>query len=156
MIRRLGVLAAAVMVAAAGCTPQRQPSADRVSWPPAPSLTLDTEDGPGPVVSIPAPQAAVDAMLNFVRVWARPATPQTQWYAEVRDLTTPAYGRLLATTDPAHVPAHYLTGEPVVRTATTQAITAEVPTDAGIVRITVVPAGDGKWLVASLIGIGLR
>jgi hypothetical protein len=148
-------LALSVMVLAAGCTPQHRPNSAPVSPPPAPSTAWDTDDGTNTMVSRPPQAPAMGAVLAFVHAWARPGLEQPVWFSGVRGLVTPAYARMLATTKPAHIPAHFVTGEAVVRSSNTAALVADVPTDAGAIRVTAV-AVDGRWLVASAIGIGLR
>jgi hypothetical protein len=106
-------------------------------------------------MTITPPKAATDTVLRFVHAWAHPGLDQPVWYAGVRNLTTPAYAHMLATVDPANVPAHLVTGALVVRTSTSQELIADVPTDAGIVRVTALPAGR-RWLVATVTGIGLQ
>jgi hypothetical protein len=157
-VKRLAVALATIVLAtsaivAAGCTPRPRPDPAAVNWPPAPSAGGDTEDGPNPQPQIPAPAAATDAALRFVHAWARPGLEQPAWFAGVRDLVTPGYARLLAATDPANVPAHLVTGAPVVRSSTSAVLVADVPTDAGAVRVTLMRV-DGRWLVATVAGVG--
>lgn len=147
------VLASAV--AAAGCSPRPRPGQGPVSWPAAPPASADTGNGPNAPITITPPKAATDTVLRFVHAWARPGLDQQVWYPGVRGLATPAYARMLATVDPANVPAHLVTGALVVRTSTPQELIADAPTDAGTVRVTAVAAG-GRWLVATVIGVGLR
>ncbi|GAA2470794.1 hypothetical protein [Winogradskya humida] len=120
-----------------------------------PSISIDTGNGPNAPMDIAPPRAALDVALRFVHAWSRPGLSQPVWYAGVRDLVTPAYARLLAATDPANIPAHAVTGPPVVRSSTTQAVIADIPTDAGTLHVTVI-AADRRWWVATVIGIGLR
>jgi hypothetical protein len=153
--RAVALAVFAVAFAAGGCTPRPRPDPASVSWPPAPPATGDTADGPNAPVIIAPPAPATGAALSFVHAWARPGLDQPVWFAGLRRLVTPEYARLLAATDPANVPAHTVTGAPVAQSSTTQALITDVPTDAGIVRVTVIPI-SGRWLVASAIGIGLR
>lgn len=144
------VLASAL---AAGCAPQPRPGQGPVSWPAAPPASADTGNGPNAPITITPSKAATDTVLRFVHAWARPGLDQQVWYAGVRGLATPAYARMLATVNPANVPAHLVTGALVVRTSTPQELIADVPTDAGTVRVTAVADG-GRWLVATVAGIG--
>jgi hypothetical protein len=94
---------------------------------------------------------AIDAALMFVRAWAQPGLEQPVWFSGVRPVVTAEYARLLATTDPANVPARAVLGRPVVLLSSTASVVADVPTDAGGVRVTVVPV-EGRWLVATASG----
>lgn len=154
MKRHALIAAVLASTVAAGCAAPSRPGAAAVSWPPAPA-SPDTENGPNAPMTITPPAAATDAVLRFVHAWARPGLPQKTWYAGVRGLATPAYARMLATVEPVNVPAHLVTGALVARTSTDQELIADVPTDAGTLRVTVVPSG-GRWLVATVAGIGLR
>ena len=154
-MKRLGVAVAVIALVAAGCAPRPRPEPAAVSWPPAPSVSGDTEDGPNPPIAIAPPAAATDAALRFVHAWARPGLDQPAWFAGIRDLVTPAYAGLLAATDPANVPAHLVTGAPVARSSTSTVLVTDVPTDAGTVRVTLTRV-DGRWLVATVAGIGMR
>ena len=159
-MKRLAVALATIALAtialvAAGCAPRPRPDSAGVSWPPAPSASGDTEDGPNPPVPVLAPGAATDAALRFVQAWARPGLAQPAWFAGVRDLVTPAYARLFASTDPANVPAHLVTGGQTVRSSTSTVLVTDVPTDAGSVRVTLTRV-DGRWLVATVAGVGMR
>jgi hypothetical protein len=156
-VKRQALIAVVLVsaVAAAGCAPRPHPGHAPVSWPPAPPASADTGNGPNAPMTITPPAAATDVVLRFVHAWARPGLDQQVWYAGVRGLATPAYARMLATVDPANVPAHLVTGALVVRASTPQELIADVPTDAGTVRVTAVPAG-GRWLVATVSGTGPR
>ena len=155
MKRRAFLVVVNLVAFAAGCTPRPRPDPASVSWPPAPSASWNTGDGPNAPVTIAPPPAATDTALSFVHAWARPGLSQPVWFGGVRRLVTPEYAQLLAATDPANVPAHAVTGPPVAHSSSTQALITDVPTDAGTVRVTVIPV-SGRWLVASAIGIGLR
>ena len=61
-------------------------------------------------------------------------------------MVTPGYARLLADTDPAHIPAHATTGRPRLVSADTAVVVADVPTDGSLIRVTVASIG-GRWLI---------
>lgn len=145
------VLAATALLAAAGCS--RPPTGSTTPPPPAafsgqPSLPEAANEDMGSAASITAPAEALTAAHTYVRLWARPDVDRDTWYAAVRTRVIPAYGRLLADTDPANVPAHRVTGAARPVSSTAAVLVAEVPTDTGWIRVTVVNTG-GRWLIAS-------
>jgi hypothetical protein len=149
VIRRLAAAALAVALLA-GCSFSPHP-AGQVGTSPAPAISEAEdrhEDGPGTAVSAPAEPAAVSCAEEFVRAWAQPGLPQPAWYTGVKNLVVPGYAQLLSATDPSNVPAHTVTGAPAVISSTAAVVIADVPTDAGAVRVTVVAVG-GQWLVAT-------
>lgn len=109
----------------------------------------DHDDGPGAASSAPPAPAAVDAAANYVQAWARPNLDQPTWYAVLQPLVLPGYAQLLADTDPASVPATTIIGAPRVVSSTTDTVVVEVPTDADLIRVTVVNSRD-RWLVATV------
>ncbi|MFG3701550.1 hypothetical protein ACGF5C_27110 [Micromonospora sp. NPDC047620] len=115
---------------------------------PAGTLPADP-DGVLPATSGTADPAAVTAALRFVRAWARPDLPAGSWLAGVRPYAVPAYADLLATVEPANVPATRVTGVERVVTATAQRVDVDVSTDAGVLRVVCVRSG-ARWLVATL------
>lgn len=145
---------AAVLAAAAGCGSTATAPDDL----PAQGATVEAfpsadpgdahEDGAGTAPSAPPVNAAMLAAHTYVRMWARPALNRDAWYAGVRPLVVSAYAQLLADTDPARVPARVVTGSPQPVSSTTAVLVADVPTDAGAVRVTVVNTA-GRWLIAS-------
>ncbi|GAA3952052.1 hypothetical protein [Actinoplanes auranticolor] len=150
-----------VLAAAAGCTSTTAVPDDRPNQAPAvtvasTSTSADTDadhnedhdDGVGTAPSAPPATAALLAAQTYVRRWARPTQARDAWYADVQPLVVTAYGQLLADTDPTQVPARVVTGiaEPV--SSTTAVLVADVPTDAGPIRVTVINTA-GRWLIAS-------
>ena len=98
------------------------------------------------VVSGPRRNAALLAALTYVRLWARPTLGRTAWHTGIKPVVTPAYAQLLADIDPARVPTHVATGSPRLVSADTAVVVADVPTDAGLIRVTVANTG-GRWLI---------
>lgn len=123
----------------AGCS-----SADGSAAPAEPAAV--TSSGHSDAVSGPRRNAALLAALTYVRLWARPTLGRNAWYTDVQPMVTPAYAQLLADTDPAHLPAHAATGSPHLVSADTGVVVADVPTDAGLIRVTVASTG-GRWLI---------
>jgi len=146
----IALLLAATLVVS-GCsrtTPDAPPPATITSTPNPAAEEADHDDGPGPAVSVSPPPAALDAASAYVRAWARPQLDRDTWYAGTRHLAAPAYAQLLADTDPANVPAQAVTGPARAVSSTTAVVVADVPTDAGTVRVRLTPI-DGRWLVAT-------
>ena len=149
-----------VLAAAAGCTSHDAVPDDRPNQAPAvtaaASTSADTdadhnedhEDGVGTAPSAPPANAALLAAQTYVRRWARPTQARDAWYAGVQPLVVAAYGQLLADTDPTHVPARVVTGIPRPVSSTTAVLVADVPTDAGPIRVTVINTAS-RWLIAS-------
>lgn len=87
--------------------------------------------------------------LAFARAWVRRERPAAQWLAAVRPLCEPGFAKLMATVDPANVPASRVTG--VAQVVVAPAVgTAQyrVPTDAGALLVTVTSL-RGRWLVSA-------
>lgn len=114
----------------------------------ATTLPVDP-DGVGPTATARQDRAAVDAATRFVRAWARPHLPATRWLADLRPLAVAAYADLLATVDPANVPARHVTGSARVAMAIDGRVDVDVPTDAGLLRVSVLREGT-RWLVATI------
>ncbi|WIM99995.1 hypothetical protein ACTOB_003669 [Actinoplanes oblitus] len=149
----LALTLALVSVASCGRTSTPQPT------PPATAgtaLTIDDQaeqehgDDPGAAPSATPAPAAVDAATGYVQAWAHPSLDRAAWYAQLQPLVTPEYAELLADTDPANVPATTVTGAPRVVRSTTDMVVADVLTDAGGIRVTVVNR-DGRWLIATVV-----
>ncbi|MBG0567527.1 hypothetical protein [Actinoplanes aureus] len=151
---RLLPAALAIALALAGCGSTRSREAPRAATSASLAKTLDDEhehdhdDGRAAAPSAPAAAAALDAARSYVTAWARPDLDQATWYTQLRPLVIAEYARLLADTDPANVAATAVTGAPTVVSSTTAVVVADVPTDAGAVRVTVV-RHDTRWLVAT-------
>ena len=102
--------------------------------------------GHAAAVSGPRRNAALLGARTYVRLWARPTRGREAWHSGVQPMVTPAYAQLLADTDPAQIPAHAATGSPRLVSADAAVVVADVPTDAGLIRVTVASTG-GRWLI---------
>ncbi len=159
MDRRLTTVAIllALAAAAAGCasttrsggggqpTAYASPAVQGTNLPTAPS----DNDGPGDQSSAAPSTAARDVAVAFARAWARPDLPATLWLAGVRPFTAPTYLPVLATVDPANVPARAVTGPAVALSATPTVNVYSVPTDAVAIQVTCTLL-DGRWLVTDV------
>ncbi|MCG5466737.1 hypothetical protein MED01_005779 [Micromonospora sp. MED01] len=132
--------------AASGNTPATGPHPEGAAQ--AETLAADP-DGVLPATPGTADPAAVTTALRFVRAWARPDLPAESWLAGVRPYAVPAYADLLATVEPANVPAARVTGAGRAAAATAQRVDVDVSTDAGVLRVVCVRS-DARWLVATL------
>ena len=135
--RRLAAVCGLAFAVMAGCSP-----AGGSSTPAEPAAVTSH----AAAVNGPRRNAALLAALTYVRLWARPTLGRKAWHAGVQPMVTPAYAQMLAGTDPAQVPAHTATGSPRLVTADTAVVVADVPTDAGLIRVTVASTG-GRWLI---------
>jgi hypothetical protein len=70
-----------------------------------------------------------------------------QWLAKLKPFTTEEYLPVMASVDPANVPATKVTGEPQVGTSYTSSLQLTIPTDGPKLSITVVNTNAG-WRVA--------
>jgi hypothetical protein len=137
--RRLAAVYGLAFAVMAGCSP-----AGGSSTPAEPAAV--TSNGHAAAVSGPRRNAALLSALTYVRLWARPTLGRTAWHAGVQPMVTPAYAQMLAGTDPAQVPARAATGSPRLVMADTAVVVADVPTDAGLIRVTVAST-SGRWLI---------
>ena len=137
--RRLAAACALAVVLTAGCSPANGSTA------PSERAATTRRDHPAPIGG-PRRNAALLAALTYIRLWARPTLARNAWYTGVQPMVTQAYAQLLAVTDPAHVPAQAVTGRPRVVSADTAVVVADVPTDGGLIRVTVASTG-GRWLI---------
>jgi hypothetical protein len=135
--RRLAAVCGLAFAVMAGCSPT-----GGSSTPAEPAA----ETSHAAAVSGPRRNAALLAALTYVRLWARPTLGRKAWHAGVQPMVTPAYAQLFAGTDPAQVPARVATGSPRLVTADMAVVVADVPTDAGLIRVTVASTG-GRWLI---------
>ncbi|WFE47665.1 hypothetical protein [Verrucosispora sp. WMMD1129] len=157
---RAVTMAAAGLVAACGTTTatppqggppsQTPPAATSSSGPAAQASRLPADpDGVGSTATARPEPATLDAATRFVRAWARPHLPAERWLADLQPLAVAGYADLLATVDPANVPARRVTGAGRVATAIDGRVDVDVPTDAGPLRVAVVREGT-RWLVATI------
>lgn len=77
---------------------------------------------------------------QFVSTWADHSLARQDWFTAVRPMITPRLAARLRYTKPANVPASRVTGAAVVDPG--PPITADVPTDAGTVRVVIVVDGQ--------------
>lgn len=98
-----------------------------------------------------APPAALTAASSWATAWVKhPAgTTTDQWLAGLRPFTTPEYLAVLASVDPANVPASSVTGPPKPVLVSPRSLRVEVPTNALTLLLLVVDyTGNGDWRVA--------
>lgn len=114
------------------------------------SASLPTRlSSPPPAASAgPAPEAlAVVAQWTAAWVNHPDGITTAQWLAGLKPYTTDEYLPVMATVDPANIPATKVTGSPVSVRATATSVDANVPTDGGTVGVTVILTTNG-WRVA--------
>jgi len=90
-----------------------------------------------------------EVAVRFVTVWAHPERSVEAWRTEVSALATPEFGAQLRTVLPVNVPAHQVTGDPVMVSATELTAAVTVPTEAGPVLVDLALLGN-TWKVSSL------
>ncbi|GAA4256451.1 hypothetical protein [Dactylosporangium darangshiense] len=154
MIRtRIATLLALLITGTAGCSsPTTHTGNPSTTSRPAtgnPAQTTHT------IAAVPASAdpAATIAAVRFVALWARPNLDPPTWLAAVTPAATPRYAALLATVDPARVPAGSSAtataagpSDAVVLTATPDSAVLVVSVRGGTVQVTVIRTG-GRWLV---------
>ena len=130
------------------------PSSAATSGPPQQGQGPDVLD-PDPhyeaagAVPVPADAAARRAAEQFVAAWARPDLSPRVWLTGVRSRATPVYAAMLETVEPANIPAHTGLGPARLVTSTERRAEFDVPTDAGLMRVTCV-SRDSRWLIATV------
>ena len=97
-----------------------------------------------------ADPVALDVASRWAAAWVRPAegVSAEQWLAGLRPLTTEEYLGLLATVDPANIPATRVTGSPTAVRVAASSVQAEVPTDTVTLLVLVVRTEFGDWRVS--------
>ncbi|MGQ0837698.1 hypothetical protein [Actinokineospora sp.] len=100
--------------------------------------------------SVPAASKALETAEVWARAWVdHPAgEPAEKWLDRLRPFTTEEYMTVMSTVDPANVAATAVTGKAVARASFPKSVDAEVPTNGGILRITVIETDRG-WRVAN-------
>lgn len=123
--------------------PATAPAAPPARLPPVPELT------PATLPPSRAPTAALTVATRWTQAWAEhpPGTTNESWVNGLRPFTTEEYLGLLATVDPANVPATKVTGPAKAVLVSPRSVRVEVPTDALTVLILVINTGD-QWRVA--------
>ena len=113
-----------------------------------PTQTRITAPPNAPSSVPPAPQA-LDTAKKWVEKWVNHPTGITtaEWLEGLRPFTTEEYLPVMESVDPANVPATRLTGEPRAVQSFPKSVEAEVPTDGGTLRLTVIDTAAG-WRVA--------
>lgn len=115
------------------------PQGHRTTNPPArPASSARPTTTPTPV----GPNVVDVAQLadQFVSTWADHTLTRDEWFTAVQPMITGRLAHRLRYTKPANVPARQVTGSAVVDPG--PPITADVPTDAGTVRVVIVAAGQ--------------
>lgn len=94
-------------------------------------------------------EAAVDAAVRAVELFARPDEPYEQWWAELAPLMSTQAQVDYQYVDPLNVPARAVTGDGVLIDETSASIAGvEVPTDIGSYTVVLSRTDDGApWLV---------
>jgi hypothetical protein len=107
----------------------------------------------------PTPAAPDPAALSVADAWGRawvnhPAgiTGQ-QWLAQLKPYTTDEYLPVMASVDPANIPAHQVTGPPSAINSYTSSVEVVLPTDGGRLDITVIKTPQG-WRVSGYTKAG--
>ncbi|MFB9690193.1 hypothetical protein [Amycolatopsis plumensis] len=137
--------------------------------PPGPETTTSaTATAPG--IAAPGPTSNLPTRLTTPLATPTPTTPNAdalrvakewaaawvdhpagitsdQWLAKLKPFTTDEYLPVMATVDPANIPATKVTGEPVAGTAYPKSVQVTIPTDGPKLAITVVSTNAG-WRVA--------
>jgi hypothetical protein len=101
-----------------------------------------------PTSAAPAPKALETAIL-WAKAWVThpQGTTSEQWLNGMRPYTTEEQLAIMATVDPANVPATEVTGQATATTSYTTSVEASVPTNGGPISITVISTPQG-WKVA--------
>lgn len=118
---------------------------------PGPTSNLPTRlSAPLATPTTAAPNGdAVRVAKEWAAAWVdHPAgITSDQWLAKLKPFTTEEYLPVMASVDPANIPATKVTGEPVVGTSYTSSVQLTIPTDGPKLAITVVNTNAG-WRVA--------
>ncbi|MFY1623781.1 hypothetical protein ACN268_11315 [Micromonospora sp. WMMD735] len=148
----LGSVMVLAVFMSVGCT-RATPTPPTPAGTTAPQIASPTDpDGVGPTGPADADPDAVAAAVGFVARWARPQLNASDWLAALRPRAVPAYAALLATVDPANVPATKVTGRGQVVAATPTHAAVDVPTDNEVLRVVCIRDGR-QWLIAT---VGVR
>lgn len=122
------------------------PSPSTTATSPRTSASGKATSSATPQIGSPTP---VQVAAAFVTSWARPATAQGSWLADLKPLVTPEYLATLGTVDPSRVPATKVLDGGTVVSATNQRANVRVATDAGGMSVTLA-VRSGQWLVTDI------
>jgi hypothetical protein len=137
VVLSIGLFFAALVATCAGSPAKPAAAPPHRAYEPSNLPPRATYNAPaGPVVA---------AASAFVTAWAS-HQPMASWYPRVSTLATARFAIDLKSTDPANVPASKVTGGGALLASTDGATQVYVPTDAGPVTVTLIPAGS-HWLV---------
>ncbi|GDY33131.1 hypothetical protein [Gandjariella thermophila] len=105
--------------------------------------------------SAPPDPAALAVAEAWGKAWANhPAGMTTQqWLAQLAPYTTDEYLPVMASVDPANIPAHRVTGRATAVNSFTSSVQANLPTDGGTLSITVIMTPQG-WRVSGYTKAG--
>ena len=118
---------------------------------PGPTSNLPTRLSAPLVTPTPAPPNgdAIRVAKQWAAAWVdHPAgITSQQWLEKLKPFTTDEYLPVMASVDPARIPATQVTGEPVVTSSYGSSVKLTIPTDGPKLAITVVSTNAG-WRVA--------
>lgn len=97
----------------------------------------------------PPSKPAMQVAKSWAQAWVQhpKGVSNKKWLDGLRPYTTQEYLPTMSSVNPANIPASRVTGEPKAVNSYTSSVEVDVPTDALVLRITVVKTGDG-WRVA--------
>jgi len=137
---------------AAAASPQGSPQSSDPATPGLPRASSEpagTDHAVPDTAPAPPPTTrAAQVATRFAAAWARPALPADRWWTEIAPWCEPRFADLLRSVDPANIPARRVTGPPRPAITKPGLITYTVPTEAGLLTVTVAALG-GTWLVTN-------
>jgi hypothetical protein len=107
----------------------------------------------------PVPAAPDPAALAVVEAWGRAwvnhpnGMTSQQWLAQLAPYTTDEYLPVMASVDPSNITAHRVTGRATATTSYTNSVRANLPTDGGVLNVTVIKTPQG-WRVSGYTKAG--
>jgi hypothetical protein len=111
-----------------------------------------TSATPTPSPKPARPGGAVQAQqvaLLFTTAWVDHNRPQQQWLAAISRYADPEFAAQLRSVDPKNVPAGKVAGQPHATAVFFASATVEIPTDAGVMVISLVSDGTA-WRVTDI------
>ncbi|MER7015843.1 hypothetical protein ABT324_30785 [Saccharopolyspora sp. NPDC000359] len=152
----MGLAVAGTAVATVVPDAAQPPAPDPASTAPPPSITSPsprptpalTRDDPPTQPSDQDVTEALAAAVDFAARWVErpPGMTSRQFGDQLAPLASPELLIELADVDPARVPQSKLLGSPRAVSARPQLVEAELPTDAGLLHLTMVQTSEG-WRV---------